>query len=93
MSLIGGMAVYGLIWFLVLFTVLPFGVRTSQESGEELVEGAAESAPVRPLLLRKLFITTGIAFVVWAAVFVVLEYRLIGLDDIPFLPSFEEAGH
>ncbi len=92
MSLVGGIAVYWLIWFLVLFAVLPFGVRTSEESGEALVEGAADSAPVRPLLLRKILITTGIAFLVWAAVFAVLEYRLIALDDIPFLPRFEEGA-
>lgn len=91
MSLAGGMAIFGLIWFLVLFAVLPFGVRTSAEAGDVLVEGAAESAPAKPQLLRKVFITTGIALVIWSVTFVVLEYRLIALDDVPFLPRFEEA--
>ncbi|MGD1935853.1 MAG: DUF1467 family protein [Candidatus Phaeomarinobacter sp.] len=91
MSLVGGIAIFGLIWFLVLFTVLPFGVRTSEESGEELVEGAADSAPVHPMLLRKVLATTAIALVVWAAVFAVMEYRLLSLDDIPFLPRFGET--
>ena len=91
MSLVGGIAVYFLIWFLVLFTVLPFGVRTSAESGEELVEGGAESAPVKPMLWGKMLVTTAIALIVWSAVFVVMEYRLLTLDDIPFLPRFGEA--
>ena len=34
MSLAGGIAIFGLIWFLVLFAVLPFGVRTSAEAGD-----------------------------------------------------------
>ncbi|MBO9712071.1 DUF1467 family protein [Sphingomonas sp.] len=38
-------AIYVLIWALSLFTVLPFGVRTAQEAGAELVPGQAESAP------------------------------------------------
>lgn len=91
MSLAGGIAIFGLIWFLVLFAVLPFGVRTSAETGETLIEGAADSAPVKPQLLRKVLITTGIALAIWSLAFVVLEYRLIALDDVPFLPRFEEA--
>jgi len=93
MSLVGGIAVFGIIWFVVLFAVLPFGVRTSAEAGETLVEGAADSAPVQPQLRRKLLITTGIALLIWACVFAVLEYRLIGLDDVPFLPTFGEEAH
>ena len=74
MSLAGGIAIFGLIWFLVLFAVLPFGVRTSAEAGDTLVEGAAESAPAKPQLAVA-----------------VLEYRLFALDDVPFLPRFEDA--
>ncbi|GAA6157177.1 DUF1467 family protein [Pyruvatibacter sp. HU-CL02332] len=90
MSLAGGIAIFGLIWFLVLFAVLPFGVRTSAEAGDTLVEGAAESAPAKPQLLRKVLITTGISLAIWSVAFAVLEYRLIALDDVPFLPRFEE---
>ena len=90
MSLIGGLAIYGLIWWLVLFAVLPFGVRTSAEAGEAKVEGAAESAPVRPQMLRKLLVTTAVSFGIWLVVYFVLDSRVIPLDDIPFLPRFGE---
>ena len=39
------LAIYFLFWFLSLFLVLPFGVRTSEEEGKPLVPGQAESAP------------------------------------------------
>ena len=38
-------AIYILFWALCLFVVLPWGVRTSEEEGRELVPGQAESAP------------------------------------------------
>lgn len=88
MSLVGGLAIFGIIWWVVLFAVLPFGVRTHEEAGEAGVPGAAESAPVRPQLLRKIAITTGVAVAVWLVVFVLLEFRPIALDDVPFLPRF-----
>jgi len=93
MSLIGGLAIYGIIWWVVLFAVLPFGVRTGEEAGEgDHVPGAAESAPARPMLLRKVLATTGIATVIWLGVFVLLEFRPVSLDDVPFLPRFGDAG-
>jgi predicted secreted protein len=38
-------AIYFLLWFLSLFLVLPFGVRTAEEAGVEKVPGQADSAP------------------------------------------------
>ncbi|QCI78785.1 DUF1467 family protein [Hankyongella ginsenosidimutans] len=37
MSLISGLAIYLIIWWTVLFTVLPWGVRTAAEAGTDLV--------------------------------------------------------
>jgi predicted secreted protein len=39
------LAIYFLFWFLCLFVVLPFGVRTTEETGAEKVPGQADSAP------------------------------------------------
>ena len=45
------LAIYCLFWVLSAFLVLPFGIRTGEEEGHELVAGQAESAPTnfRPL--------------------------------------------
>lgn len=39
------LAIYCLFWVLSAFLVLPFGIRTGEEEGHELVAGQAESAP------------------------------------------------
>ena len=38
-------AIYALFWVISAFVVLPFGLRTSEELGESLVPGQADSAP------------------------------------------------
>ena len=39
------LAIYILGWIFVAFVLLPFGVRTDEEMGVDLVPGQAESAP------------------------------------------------
>jgi predicted secreted protein len=47
MRLGSALAIYILFWTLALFVVLPFGVRTAEEAGEECLPGHAPSAPHR----------------------------------------------
>ena len=67
MSIASGLAVYFVIWWTVLFAVLPFGVRSQHEAGET-VAGTEPGAPVLPGLLKKAAITSVIAAVVFAFV-------------------------
>ena len=39
------LAIYFLFWAFSVFLVLPFGVKTSEEAGVDLVPGQAQSAP------------------------------------------------
>ena len=38
-------AIYFLLWTISAFVVLPFGMRTADESGHERIAGTADSAP------------------------------------------------
>ena len=68
-------AIYFVVWWLVLFTILPFGMHTQDEEGE-VVLGTTRSAPVRPRLLRKAIATTIVTtIVVGALVFAADLYR------------------
>lgn len=58
-------AIYFVTWWIVLFAVLPFGVRSQEEDGT-VIPGTDRGAPMAPLILRKALWTTGIS----AAVFV-----------------------
>jgi predicted secreted protein len=71
MSITFGVAIYFVIWWTVLFAVLPFGVRTQGEAGE-VVPGTPESAPLTPRLLRTFAITTIVAAAVFALLYTVL---------------------
>lgn len=50
------LAIYSLFWVMSAFLVLPFGVRTHEETGAERVPGQADSAPAefrfRPIAVR-----------------------------------------
>lgn len=56
-----GSATFVIIWWLVCFTVLPFGIRPSEEGDP----GKATGAPARPRLALKFAVTTGIAIAIW----------------------------
>lgn len=79
MSLTFGLALYFIIWWVVLFAVLPWGVRTQGEAGD-VVPGTIESAPVKPRLLKVFIATTVVAGIVFLGVWYALEIRLIPLD-------------
>ena len=59
-------AIYLTIWWIVLFAVLPLGVRSSED--EELPEGADRGAPASPDLLKKAAITTAVSAVLFGMV-------------------------
>jgi predicted secreted protein len=61
-------AVFFTIWWIVLFAVLPFGVRSAHEAGStDLPAGADAGAPVAPMLARKALWTTLISALLFAA--------------------------
>ncbi|MCW5748938.1 MAG: DUF1467 family protein [Alphaproteobacteria bacterium] len=75
MSWATGIMVFIVIWWTVIFAVLPLGVRRAQDD----VRGADRGAPARPDLLRKALITTAITTVLWLIWFVVWGLDVFGL--------------
>lgn len=84
MSVITAIAIYFLIWWVVLFAVLPWGVRSQQEQGE-IAYGTDPGAPAIPRLLAKLVWTTVAATAIFAACYVVYVNRLLTLDALAAL--------
>jgi len=77
MSFATGLIVFVIVWWLVLFMVLPWGIRREEapEAGHE------PGAPANPRIVLKLVITTLIAGVIWGGV-----YWAIAADLIHFGP-------
>lgn len=67
MSWATGVMVYLVIWWTVLFAVLPLGVRRVEKPGR----GEERGAPERPELLRKVIITSLVAALLWIVFYVV----------------------
>jgi predicted secreted protein len=59
------LAIYFLFWAMSVFFVLPFGVRTAEEAGVDLVPGQAESAPHGFSVKRTAIRTTIVATVLF----------------------------
>ena len=57
-------AIYFLIWWTVLFCILPIGVRSQSEEGQ-VVAGSDPGAPGRPQLRKKAILTTIVSTVVF----------------------------
>lgn len=66
-------ALFLTIWFVVLFAVLPFGVRSQHESGD-FVTGTDPGAPVAPKLLNKILWTTAIAVIIFGLVVIAVAF-------------------
>ena len=74
-------AIFFLIWWVVLFAVLPWGIR-SQHEGGEIVPGTDPGAPAVPRLLRKLVWTTLVSAAIFAVCYVVYVDRLVTLEGL-----------
>ena len=81
MSPLAVAATYFIVWWLVLFAVLPFGVRGQHEVGEVTL-GTERGAPEAPLLLRKILATSLIAAAATAAIYVAVAVYGFSLEDL-----------
>ena len=78
MNITLGIAIYFVIWWTVLFAVLPIGVRTQGEDGA-VVPVTPESAPTRPQFLRIVLLTTLVSSLVFAGFWAAVRYNAIDL--------------
>jgi predicted secreted protein len=78
MNWVEGVVAYVIIWWVVLFAVLPWGVRPAPLGDP----GHAAGAPANPHLGRKAAATTAIAALIWLAL-----YAAVRADLINFRPS------
>jgi len=71
-----GLVVFIIIWWLVLFMMLPIGVRSQEECGD-IVDGSEPGAPSLPMMKRKAWWATVAASVIWLIYFIVTETGML----------------
>lgn len=78
------LAIYSLFWVLSAFLVLPFGVRTPDESGEDMVPGQAHSAPSNFRPGKVLIRATILSVVLFGLYYANYVNGWIGPEDLNF---------
>jgi len=78
-------AIYFVVWWTVLFAVLPWGMRTQEEEGEVTL-GTPASAPSNPRLVKKAIWTTIVAAIVVVGLWLVSA--VFGLSFEGFVDMF-----
>ena len=79
MDWFGTAVVFTIVWWLILFMVLPFGAAPP----DEVEPGMATSAPSKPRMGTKLLVTTVLAALVTALISWVMQSGLIHLRPTP----------
>lgn len=83
MGWVTALATFFLLWWLVLFTVLPWGVRPPDTPGN----GHEHGAPEAPDLKQKFWVTTGISMALMGFILLISE-----LGFFSFLKAWLKSG-
>ena len=74
-------AIYATIWWIVVFAILPLGVRSHAEMGIDLKDGGDPGAPVNPNLVKKAITTTWVSAIVFAILYALLFTHVIPIPQ------------
>ncbi|HEY3890808.1 MAG TPA: DUF1467 family protein [Bradyrhizobium sp.] len=74
-------AIYFVVWWIVLFLTLPFGVRSQHEDGGG-PPGTDPGAPIASLMGRKLIWTTVLSAVFFAAAWLAYDAGYLNVDRL-----------
>jgi predicted secreted protein len=83
MSLFSFIGIYLVIWWTVLFAVLPLGTTTYAEAGLDVTDGGDPGAPVDPKLKKKVITTTWVSLMVFAVGYLALRFHLVPFPNLP----------
>ncbi len=80
MGITSALVLYAVIWFMTFLVVIPIRVDTQGDLGN-IVPGTHAGAPENHHLKKKAWITTGVAFVLWAITSAIILSGLVTVDD------------
>ena len=88
MGVTSAMVVFAIVWFLVLFCVLPRKILTQKETGK-ILEGTPSSAPADLDIKKKFLLTTLISFVLWFLICLLIIFGYISSDTMDLFKYFD----
>jgi predicted secreted protein len=84
MSVPSGIVLFAVIWFMVLFITLPFGLRTQGDEGK-VEPGTNPGSPANFKLKRTALIVTAISVVVWAIIAAIILSGVIKISELGWI--------
>lgn len=88
MTWISVAAVYFILWWLVLFAVMPIGLKT-QDDADDVTLGTVSSAPTGPHMRRAALRTTIVSALILGCFYLLSQGLGLSFDDIPrIVPEF-----
>ncbi len=88
MTITAALVLFAVIWFLTLLVVLPVRIKTQGDLGD-IVPGTHAGAPEVHHMKKKMWITTGIAVVLWAIIAGIIISGVISVRDFDWLNQLE----
>jgi predicted secreted protein len=89
MSWVSIAAIFFIVWWVVLFAMLPVGLRT-QDDEKEVTLGTVSSAPRGPHMLKVVVRTTIVSALFFGAFYVLTNVLGYSIENIPsFVPHFD----
>jgi predicted secreted protein len=95
MGIVSGLVLFAVIWFMVLFVVLPIRLETQGDRGE-IVPGTQPGAPANLNMKRKAKIVTLVSVAIWIVIAGIILSGAISVQDLDWFqrmgpPSMREG--
>ena len=91
MAITSAIVLFAVLWFMVLFVVLPLRLKTQGDAGE-IVPGTHAASPVDAQIGRRFAVTTAVTVVLWIVCFAVITSGWIGVEDWDLFNRFGGGG-
>jgi len=83
MAITSALVLFAVIWFMLLLMALPMRMKSQEDVGE-VVPGTPASAPVNPMIGKKMMWVTVVTFVLWIPLVAFIVSGVLSIHDIDF---------
>lgn len=83
MAITSALVLFAVIWFMLLLMALPMRMKSQEQDGK-VVPGTPASAPVNPMIGKKMLWVTVITVVLWVPLVAFIMSGVVSIHDIDF---------
>lgn len=83
MAITSAIVLFAVIWFMLLLIALPMRMKSQEQDGN-VVPGTPASAPVNPMIGKKMIWVTVVTVVLWVPLVTFIMSGVVSIHDIDF---------